>query len=512
MLSSPNVLAGDVQYRQIFEATTDGLVVNDPETGVVVEVNPAFCHMHGYGYDELIGQHPTTFIHPDDHHLFAAFLDAFHSGETFHAHARDVRKDGSVFDVEVRAAPFEFRGKPHLLGVVRDVSATIEAQRLLERRIAERTQELSALAELARRIATTPDLADLVRGTLALTRSVIDCDGAYLYLLRGLDFVLESVDGPPVPQRVPISEITALATALDSQDGVVALGPDDGKVARQLRTSGLVPPEASAVLVPLPAAGGPTGFLGVHKVCEQHEDAPRVMQLAQAIASQLAIAIANARLADAAREAAALGERQRIARDLHDAVSQTLFSTTMHARAAEMAVDKLGLEADHPARRHVRDVAGLTLAASAEMRSLIFELRPGALAEAGLAVALRKHGAALTARHQLPIEVTTPDDRLPLAARAEEQLYRVAQEALNNVVKHAGATQVQVQLERSGADVVLRIADDGAGFDSSLDRPGHLGLRTMSERAAAVGGTVEVTSTAGAGTVVIARVPLGEPA
>src|SRR4051812_31801868 len=109
MPSSAAAIEADLQYRQIFEATSDGLVVNDPDTGIVVEVNPAFCRMHGYDYDELIGVHPSAFIHPDDQHLFASFLDAFRAGGTFHAQARDVRKDGSTFEVEVRAEAFRFR-------------------------------------------------------------------------------------------------------------------------------------------------------------------------------------------------------------------------------------------------------------------------------------------------------------------------------------------------------------------------------------------------------------------
>ena len=152
------LLEREEQYRRIFDATSDGLIVNDPDTGVVVEVNPAFCRMHGYTYEELIGMHPTQFIHPEDHGLFVEYFEAISQGRAFRARARDLRKDGAVFDVEVHGTTFLFRGRQHLLGVVRDVSAEVAATRLLEQRVAERTHELGSLLSLANRAATTLEL------------------------------------------------------------------------------------------------------------------------------------------------------------------------------------------------------------------------------------------------------------------------------------------------------------------------------------------------------------------
>lgn len=498
----------DLQYRQIFEATSDGLVVNDPETGVVVEVNPAFCRMHGYAYEELVGVHPTVFIHPDDHHLFGAFLEAFQTGATFKADARDVRKDGSVFDVEVHAEAFVFRGKPHLLGVVRDMSEAADAQRRLRQQIEERTRELAALVQMADQITATQDLAGLMRATTTQVRAVIDTDGAYVYLLRDGMYTLEHGDGPPSPVSLAASALDAIASELEARRGVLVWATDRDRRAEQTQACGLRPAGSALIVVPMIAAGALIGFVALHRVCDDTDHAPHVIDLAQAIAGQVAIAITNIRLADAARVAAAVDERNRIARDLHDAISQTLFSTTMHARAAEMAVAKLGLDEDHPARRHTADVANLTLGALAEMRALIFELRPGALAEAGLAVALRKHAAVLTARHELPIEVRVPDDRVPLDPAVEEELYRIAQEALSNVVRHAHATRGVVDLWQSEESVRLRVSDDGSGFDPARERPGHYGLRTMAERAERAGGRLEFDSSA-SGSSVVVRVPAG---
>jgi signal transduction histidine kinase len=139
-------------------------------------------------------------------------------------------------------------------------------------------------------------------------------------------------------------------------------------------------------------------------------------------------------------------ERQRIARDLHDSVSQSLFSTTLHVRTAQHALELEKLDTDSPVGGELSEIGQLTRGALAEMRALIFELQPGALAEEGLVAALAKQASALSAREGLAIEVDGPDERLPLGAEVEEQLYRVGQEALANVVKHARATSATVRI------------------------------------------------------------------
>ena len=151
------------EYRAIFEAVTDGLVITDPATGRIVEVNPALCRMHGYQRDELIGSLTTKFIHPGDHPLFTDFADAVQHGHEFRARRRDVTKDGRVFDVEVRGIQVPFRGRPHMLGVVRDITEEAAAYRLLEERVASRTHELSGLLAVARRLAGVVDLAGIQR-------------------------------------------------------------------------------------------------------------------------------------------------------------------------------------------------------------------------------------------------------------------------------------------------------------------------------------------------------------
>jgi signal transduction histidine kinase len=159
----------------------------------------------------------------------------------------------------------------------------------------------------------------------------------------------------------------------------------------------------------------------------------------------------------------------------------------------------------------------LTNGALAEMRALIFELRPGALREEGLVAALRKQAAGIAARDEFAVEVEAPEDLIDFDPITEEQLYRIGQEALHNVMKHAGAGRVRIRLvpprgaaaPGTGAppgELVLEISDDGCGFDPAVRRPGHMGLQTMSQRARRIGGRLEVESTPGEGTTVRVRV------
>ncbi|MHB8646804.1 MAG: sensor histidine kinase [Thermomicrobiales bacterium] len=219
----------------------------------------------------------------------------------------------------------------------------------------------------------------------------------------------------------------------------------------------------------------------------------------------------NARLAVA--EAVAK-ERLRFARELHDSVTQELFSMTLHARTTLKNLDRAGTPATDPVRQEVKILSDLAQAALAEMRMLIFELRPGALAEEGLVSAVRKLAASLSAREEIAIDVDAPSDRLPLATNAEEHLYRLVQEALNNIVKHAGARRAVVEMEivEGGDRLVIAIRDDGKGFDATIAHPGHMGLETMATRAKELGGECAIVSTPGDGTTVRITVPLNAPA
>ena len=260
---------------------------------------------------------------------------------------------------------------------------------------------------------------------------------------------------------------------------------------------------------PLSWDGEVFGVFGVHRPPGVADPNAEECAFYNVLADQCAVAVTNARLA-------ASMERTRLARELHDSISQALFSMTMHARAAQLAMTKAGLDDTGPLGRSVAQLAELTRGTLAEMRALIFELRPGALAEEGLVSALSKQGAALTAREQVAVTVDGPERRLDLGSGAEEHLYRIASEALNNVVKHARAQHAVVDVTAEAGALRIVVSDDGVGFDPAAEHSGSMGLSTMAERALAIGAQFTVTSAqqpsstvdgAGTGTVVTVTLP-----
>jgi signal transduction histidine kinase len=203
-----------------------------------------------------------------------------------------------------------------------------------------------------------------------------------------------------------------------------------------------------------------------------------------------------------AGELAGSEERAHLARELHDSVTQALFSMTLVARSIELLLER---DPD-AARAQLTQLRELQREALAEMRALIFELRPGNVEQDGLARALRTHSAALQGRIGLPIVVDSDiEERLPL--EIEETLYRISQEALHNVVKHAAARQVRLEIRRAGEGVRLRIEDDGKGFDPGAVPDGHLGIAGMRARAAKIDASLECRSEPGRGTTIEVFVP-----
>ncbi len=199
----------------------------------------------------------------------------------------------------------------------------------------------------------------------------------------------------------------------------------------------------------------------------------------------------------------ALEERQRLARELHDSVSQALYGISLGVNTALTLFDTdrtKVLEA-------LQYALALTHSGLMEMRALIFELRPESLALEGLVAALTKQTAALHAQYDIEVKLSLCDEPdVPLPTK--EVLYRIAQEALQNAAKHARADRLDVRLTCEPDCVKLEVRDNGVGFDPLAAYPGHLGLRSMRERAAKVGGTFDVRSAPGSGTEIRACVPI----
>jgi signal transduction histidine kinase len=218
----------------------------------------------------------------------------------------------------------------------------------------------------------------------------------------------------------------------------------------------------------------------------------------EALAQRAAVAVRNAELHERMQSAAALEERQRLARELHDAVTQTLFSASLIAEVLPRVWER------DPSQGRVRleELRRLNRGALAEMRTLLLELRPQALTETPLESLLRQLVEASMSHAAIAIDVVVEGTPREVAGDVQVALYRLAQEALNNVVRHAHAQHAEVRLQWTQEGLTMRIRDDGQGFDQSKVPPGHLGVGFMRERAAALGASIEIASEPARGTTV----------
>lgn len=502
------------RYRRIFDATSDGLIISDPDTGLVLDANPAMCRMHGYEPEEFIGLHRRDFIHPDSHHLLPEYVRKVLAGdEEYRIRAMDRRKDGSSFHVEVHGAPVILRGKRVILGVVRDISNDVEAIEILEQRVAERTQDLSTLLEITRTVASTLALQPVLQIILDQLKSVVDYSNTSILALEHDELVFVGRQGrvsdTDLPRlRYPIAEFGGLWERFAQGEPInipdVRAVSDEAQIFRNVvgnDTNEALHFMRSCMLVPLVVMERTIGLLSIAKD-QPNAFTPRHIELATAIARQAAVAIEYSRMVGQAQGKAALEERQKLARELHDSVSQALYGIALGAQTARTLLDRDPMKAKEP----MDYVLSLAEAGLAEMRALIFELRPESLETEGLVEALKKQTAALHARYQLDVNLEV--EREPQASLdVKEALYRIAQEALHNTVKHARATNAGVRLTFPDGAILLEISDNGQGFDSSGSFPGHLGLHSMRERAERLGGTLELQSSPGCGTAIRVRIP-----
>jgi signal transduction histidine kinase len=226
------------------------------------------------------------------------------------------------------------------------------------------------------------------------------------------------------------------------------------------------------------------------------------IQLASSFCHQAALAIANARLRERVEQAAATAERERLARDLHDAVTQTLFSASVIAETLPRLWDTNPQEVQNG----IEELRRLTRGALAEMRILLLELQPAALTEKPLGELLCHLADAMTGQTRIPVLLTAEGDAW-LQPKLQVALYRIAQEALNNVTKHARASQVTLSLHCAPNSVLLEVADDGRGFDPATVSPEAMGLRIMQERAAGIEAAFEIESQPKEGTRVRVQWP-----
>lgn len=403
-----------------------------------------------------------------------------------------------------------------------------EALELLERRVRERTADLSALLELSNSTALTLELGPLLAQILERLEAAVGYAGATVYepapagdvrrvAGRGAEpdadeaLLAQALAGrQPLEGRAPGAPLLAVPLVVrDVAVGVLLVSRGPAPTGTQPTDHG-----AAAAGAPAPDSTQPPGAAAPDSTTP---DSTERRQLTVAFANQIGVALENARLYQRVQERAALEERQHLARELHDSVSQALYAILLGTHTAQRKLDA----SPDDARQALDYVENLAQAGIKEMRALIFVLRPESLENEGLIGVLRKQLDVLETRHGIDTSLDAPDE--PEAPFATKQaLYRIAQEALHNVVKHARATHVRVTLAGGDGHVRLTVADDGVGFDPHGTGPGveagaepsgadHLGLRSMQERARQILATLTLTSREGEGTTITVDAPCDTP-
>jgi PAS domain S-box-containing protein len=511
---------------------------DQPYLGRVVLVSPSIRDVIGI-------EDPYDFsawfrdIHPDDEtRVIAANQRAVDEGVPFDEEMRfyDKRRSQWRWVHTVSNPVFDENGRiTYFNGITIDVTEQKQAQetlaqinQVLEQQVAERTEEMERRWQEAER---RRQVAESLRGIMRVLNSrqplseVLDhiirqasqVMAAEISLLYRLDYErrfmhIEAQHGLPAAVQ-DVAGFPLLDTPIDQQIMArqPAFGPIDHTVQRVpfpgvdpavvMRWHAHVTDQHDAFLaIPLVVRDGVYGRLTFYYARQRPFDQEDIDQ-AMLFGDQVALAIENAQLRDDAEEMAVIGERHRLARELHDAVTQTLFSASLIADV----LPRIWERSPETGAAKLEELRELTRGALAEMRTLLLELRPATLTESSLTELLQQLAAAVIGRSRLQVDVVVEGER-PLPPETQVALYRIAQEALNNIVKHAGASQVTINLNFLPDCVEMVVVDNGRGFDPTAVSIHSLGLGIMRERAAKINASLQVESIVGEGTTIRVRV------
>lgn len=514
------------------------IVVAD-DHGVIVQVNDKLANMFGYAGADLLGK-PIEALMPDRYR-------AGHAGyrEEFTANPRQRpmgsgldlagrRSDGSEFPIEVGLNYVRSGDTLWVMGAVADITRRKQNEESLERRVQERTREIErrrqvsdSLRDILTILNSDRPLDEILQHIVVQASQLLKADASAIYQMEDADTAITiqaccglpggaGANSLPLPRQAFDLALNGEPVVVDEPPAGAELDPkhapdesheQPGQEAGwssapvlSAASSALAHPAYCAQLaVPLRIKDEPYGGLMLYYV-EPRKFSAEEIELAVMFGDQAVLAIENARLRTRAERTAVAAERNRIARDLHDSVTQTLFSATLIAEVLPKLVQRNGKEG----MKRLEELRQLTRGALAEMRTLLLELRPATLIEVSIDELLRQLTEAARGRARIPIDMQL-DIREPLPPDAKIAFYYIAQEALNNVAKHARASEVQVMLSSHAASAELRVRDDGQGFDVTQVTPEHLGLAIMRERTQSIGGELSILSAPGQGVEICVR-------
>lgn len=370
----------------------------------------------------------------------------------------------------------------------------------LEQRVADRVRDLATLYQVATLIGQSSTLDELFPAALTQIVPAVDGSaGAILRFNKDKSLTLAAHYQLSASLQVALVNRPIWRQVCERKEALLIPEQMADVDATGLLSNNL--PYPTLVAVPI---FGPTSCLGVLAIFGERpylfnlED----IELLGSLAEQMGIAIENAQLRERAKAALVVEERQRLARDLHDSVTQLIYSQTLFVDAAAKTLKRGQIDQAKHYLSRLGDTAGQALR---EMRLMIYRLRPTDLTAGGLGDALQRRLELVERRAGLRTHLVS---KVPgeLPSEWEESLYRIAEEGLNNALKHAAATEVWVRLEQVGAELLLSVCDNGRGFDPETISPG-MGLQNLRERAVALNGTLVIESAPGDGTHIIVRLP-----
>jgi len=375
----------------------------------------------------------------------------------------------------------------------------------LEKRVADRTQELERLAlqletsaRVGREITSILEIDELLSKVSELIRGAFDYYGVHIFLLdEGKNQLVfnGTWEGKPYHVTLEVGQDSLNGKAVLQNQAILA---NDVTLEPSYRMDDHYPDTQAELVVPLRIGNRVIGTLDILST-EKHAFNPDDMLVVQSLGDQIAIAIENARLYERSRELAVLEERNRMARELHDSMNQSLYSVILFTGAARNEADQIGSQAIQNFLERAENMAKQALK---EMRLLVYELRPLELEEKGFLGALQQRLDTVEGRAGIDVELKI-NQQSPLPYFLEDALFRIVQEALNNIIKHSNATKVIIEMEINEEVCKMRVVDNGIGFDPALIQTRHgMGLINMRERAEKLGGKLSIKSTPSLGTEV----------
>jgi nitrate/nitrite-specific signal transduction histidine kinase len=388
-----------------------------------------------------------------------------------------------------------------------------ESYSSLERKVADRTHELATLNAIAAHVSGSLNLNEIMADALERIMELTGMEYGVAYR------IIEGGDGMPntgadakeahlrvmafrglppgfadLGDKLPLSRSAAGVAGHRGEPLIWDLAelPTDSALKERLTTLGV----ELVIAIPLMAKGRLVGSLNL-STNQSRTYPPEQIALLKTIGQQVGVAVENAHLYEQAKQTAIAAERGRLARELHDAVTQTLFSANLIADV----VPRIWKRNPEEGLQNLEELRHLTRGALAEMRTLLLEMRPESLERSHIKTLLTQLADAFIGRTRIPLNLEIEGDCEPIN-EVKLIFYRVAQEVLNNIAKHSGARQVQVQLECHSDHMNLYIEDDGLGFDPDSISPDHMGIAIMRERASSIGAFLSIESKPGKGTSV----------